>query len=102
MKKIAMIVEDIREELRGAEHYAKLATQYKMDDVDLADAYASMANQELSHVDSLHSQVVRVIKKHRAEGNIPPAGMMEVWNFEHERMVDSVAKVKMLLEMYKK
>ena len=74
----------------------------KMDDVDLADAYASMASQELSHVDSLHSQVVRVIKKHRAEGNIPPAGMMEVWNFEHERMVDSVAKVKMLLEMYKK
>ena len=50
MKKIAMIVEDIREELRGAEHYAKLATQYKMDDVDLADAYASMASQELSHV----------------------------------------------------
>lgn len=102
MKKIAMIVEDIREELRGAEHYAKLATQYKHEDEDLADAYATMANQELSHVDALHTQVVRVIKKHRAEGNAPPAGMMEVWNFEHERMVDSVAKVKMLLEMYKK
>ena len=29
MKMIAEIVEDIREELEGAEHYAKKATQYK-------------------------------------------------------------------------
>lgn len=33
MKMIAEIVEDIREELDGAEHYAKKSTQYKgMDD----------------------------------------------------------------------
>ena len=32
MRKIAEIVKDIREELEGAEHYAKKATQYKDDD----------------------------------------------------------------------
>ena len=53
MKKIAIIVRDINEELEGAEHYAKMATQYKDDDKPLADAYADMAAQELGHVDRL-------------------------------------------------
>ena len=87
-----MIVRDIKEELEGAEHYAKLATQY----------YANMANQELNHVDMLHAQVVRVIKEYRDAGNTPLEAMMAVWDWEHESMVSHTAKVKMLLEMYRK
>lgn len=102
MKKIAMIADDIRDELEGAEHYAKLATQYKLDDKALADTYAAMAMTELEHVDKLHTQVARVIKDYRATGAQPPAGMMEVWDFEHGRHIDSVAKIKMLLDMYRK
>lgn len=102
MKQIAMIVEDIHEELEGAEHYAKLATQYKDTDRILADNYATMANQELVHVDALHAQVVRLIKDYRADGNVPPAGMQPVWNWEHDKMVSHVTKIKMLLEIYKK
>ena len=45
MRKIAEIVKDIREELGGAEHYAKLAARHKEDDRALSDAYASMASQ---------------------------------------------------------
>ena len=102
MRKIACIVKDIKEELEGAEHYAKLATQYKDDDKPLADAYATMATQELNHVDTLHAQVVRVIQDYRAKGNTPPEAMMAVWDWEHESMVSHTAKVKMLLEMYRK
>lgn len=102
MKKIAEIAEEIREELEGAEHYAKKAIQYKMDDKPLSDTYATMSAQELAHVDALHTQVARVIKDSRAAGNIPPAGMMEVWDYEHGRHIDSVAKIKMLLEQYKR
>lgn len=36
MKVIKCLVEDINEELEGAEHYAKLATQYKDEDRELA------------------------------------------------------------------
>lgn len=102
MKKIAVTAEDIREELEGAEHYAKLATQYKTEDRLLADVYATLAAQELAHVDMLHAQVARVIKEYRAAGNEPPAGMMEVWNYEHGRHMDSVVKIKLLLDAYKK
>ena len=102
MKKIAKIVSDIREELDGAEHYAKLATQYKEDDHALADVYASMASQKLGHVDLLHAQVVRIIRDHRAEHGEPPEAMLMVWNWEHDNMVSKSAKIKALLEMYKK
>lgn len=102
MKQIAIIAKDIREELEGAEHYAKLATMYKDTDKTLADTYATMASQELVHVDALHGQAVRLIREFRAEGNTPPAGMQAVWDWEHEKMVEDMTRVKMMLDIYKK
>lgn len=102
MKIIKEIVEAIREELEGAENYAKKATQYKTDDKALADVYAMMAAQELEHVDRLHAQVVRMIKAHQATGKEVPAAMQAVWDYEHRNFMDKVAKIKMLLEMYRK
>lgn len=101
MKEIAMIADDINEELQGAEHYAKLATQYKLTNKPLAETCATMATQELNHVDMLHTQVAAMIKEVRAK-ETPPAGMMDVWNYMHEKHIDMVVRVKALLEAYKK
>lgn len=102
MKIIKEIVEYIHEELEGSEDYAKKATQYKADDRALADTYSMMAAQELEHVDKLHAQVVRIIKAYQATGKEAPASMKAVWDWEHEQAMDKVAKIKMLLEMYRK
>lgn len=102
MKLIADIVKDIREELEGAEHYAKLATEFKADNHGLADTYATMASQELNHVEMLHVQVVKIIQLYREEHGAPPEAMMAVWNWEHDGMVDKTARVKVLLDMYKR
>ena len=99
MKMIAEIVEDIREALEGAEHYAKKATQYKGMDDRLSSMYATMGTQELSHVDVLHEQAVRLIQAQRAEGKEVPAGMQAVWDWEHSILVDKTAKIKVLLSM---
>lgn len=102
MKVIKDLVEDIQEELEGSEHYAKLATQHKDDDRELADVYAKLANTELEHVNNLHSQVVRIIKDWKAKtGEEVPAAMEAVWDWEHARMVDTAARVKSLLDVYK-
>lgn len=102
MKIIKHLVEDIQEEMEGAEHYAKLATQYKEDDRALADVYAKLASVELDHVDALHEQVVRIIKDWKAtSGKETPAPMQAVWDYEHERSTDKAAKVRTLLNMYK-
>lgn len=101
MKIIKHIVEDIREEMDGAEHYAKLATKYKDEDRTLADNYAKMAEAELGHVNSLHDQAVRLIKEQKAVGVETPASMQAVWDYEHGQMIDHIAKIKVLLNMYK-
>ena len=102
MKLIKEIVESMHEEIEGAEDYAKKAVRYKEEDRPLADAYYSMAGQELGHVDMLHAQVVRIIKAYQAAGNEPPAVMKAVWDWEHGKVMDHVAKVKVLLETYRK
>lgn len=103
MKIIKGLVEDINEETEGAEHYAKLATQYKVDDRALADTYAKLAAVELDHVNLLHDQVVRIIKDWKAtSGKEVPVSMQAVWDYEHQRSIDKVAKIKALLEIYKR
>lgn len=101
MKIIKHIVEDIREEMEGAEHYAKMATQYKEENRALADNYAKMADAELGHVTSLHDQAVRLIKEKKDSGVEIPVSMQAVWDWEHGKMVDTVTRIKTMLNMYR-
>lgn len=102
MKKIAKIVEHIREEVRDAEKYAKEALAVKIEDRALGDMYIDLAKKELEHMEKLHTSVVRIIQAYRSETGAPPEYMMMVWNWEHERIVEKVAGVKMLIDMYNK
>lgn len=101
MKIIKHIVEDIEEELEGAEHYAKMATKYKDSDKQLADTYARMAQVELGHVGSLHDHAVRLIEEQKASGVQVPVSMQAVWDWEHDKQVDTAARVKSLLAVYR-
>lgn len=102
MKIIKKIVEDINEELESAEHYAKLAAQYKDEDRELADVYAKTAEVELGHVNTLHGQVVRIIKDWKAKsGEQTPPAMQAVYDWEHKKSIETVAQIKTLLDMYR-
>lgn len=102
MKIIKKLIEQIDEEVCGAAEYAKCATKYKVEDKALADMYFEMANQELMHVDKLHSQVVRYIQQQKASGKEVPVAMQAVWDWEHSKIVDNVSRIKVMLDMYKK
>lgn len=97
MKDIKLLSKHIREELQDAENYAKLALRYKDDDRSLSQAFEKLANQELDHAEILHAQATRLIKDKKESGTEPPASMLAVWNWEHENMIECVAKIKLLL-----
>lgn len=99
MKEIKHIVEDIREELEGAEKYAKVAAKMKTDNPTDSSVYADMARQELNHVDNLHKMVVRAIEHQRNSGVMVPPAMQAVWDWEHDNMMEKVARIKTLLSM---
>lgn len=97
MKSIKILSEQIREELEDAEKYAKAALYNKHLDSELSQVYAELARQELAHSQMLHNQAVRLIKAEREKGVEPPASMQAVWDWQHEKMIDHTAKIKMLL-----
>lgn len=97
MKEIKMLAGHIREEMNDAETYAKLALKYRDDDRNLSQTFEKLAEQELDHADMLHAQATRLIKERKENGETPPVAMSAVWSWEHENMMDCVARVKVLL-----
>lgn len=97
MKEIKMLAGHIRDEMNDAETYAKLALKYRDDDRNLSQTFEKLAEQELDHADMLHAQASRLIKERKENGETPPVAMSAVWSWEHENMMDCVARVKVLL-----
>ena len=87
--------------MEGAMHYAKRAMEYKDSDRERADKYAEMAKTEMSHAETLHTMAVKMIQKYVMEGGTAPAAMKAVWDWEHEKMIDEMGRVKSLLDMYR-
>lgn len=101
MKEIKELVEHIREEMEDAEDYIRLALHYKDTDTRLADTYARLASEEVTHAEHLHGQAARIIDAHKAAGHTAPPAMMAVWEWEHDKAIDHKAKIKSMMDMYK-
>lgn len=101
MKIIRKLCEMIDEEINDAEKYANCALKHKDEDKTLADVFYTLGNEELGHMEKLHAQVVRIINDYRAKKGDPPADMLAVYNYLHERAIEKTKEVKVLLQMYK-
>ena len=102
MKLIKELTERIEEEIDGAEEYVKEAIKLKHEHPSLAKTLYDISNQEMSHIDMLHAEVVKLIEEHRRTHDEPPAPMMAVYQYLHERHIDKVNNIRMLQNEYKK
>lgn len=101
MQCIKELSRNIKDEVKDADKYAKLALEYKEKDKALADTYYTLAGEELKHLEMLHNQVTRLIANYKATKGEPPAAMLAVYEYLHEEMIECVAEVKVKLGMYK-
>jgi Mn-containing catalase len=102
MKLIKELTERIEEEIDGAEEYVKEAIKLKHEHPSLAKTLYDISNQEMSHIDMLHAEVVKLIEEHRRTHGEPPAPMMAVYQYLHERHIDKVNTIKFLQAEYRK
>lgn len=102
MKIIKEIVHSIKEEIHLAEDYAKMATKWKAEDRSLADTFDKMARQKLENINLLHTHVVRIINSYKQQGGEVPTAMQAVWDYEHENMIEWIARINVLIGMYSK
>lgn len=101
MKIIKELSEMIEEELDGAENYARCALKHKEDNPGLSNVFYEISTQEMRHVNMLHEEVVKLIKTHREKHGEPPAAMMAVYEWEHNRQIERSQKIKILQNQFR-
>ncbi len=101
MKVIQELSEKIEEELSDANKYIKCALHYKEEDPKLAQLYFTLSLEEMKHMNMLHEEVKRIIAEYRAKNGEPPAVMLALYNYEHEKHIKRAAKIKAKQESYK-
>lgn len=106
MKEIKHIVGFIAEETADAHKYINYAVKVKSVDEYAYQTLLDIAQQEIKHIDMLHTVAVKMIEakqaKMKAEGREIPPYMQDMWNEEHTEMIEKVAKLKYALEIAKK
>lgn len=99
MKIIKCLAKKIEEEMHDAEEYAKLAVMYRSEYPEVSDVFLNLSRQEVSHANMLHIQAERMIKEYRDKGGETPPAMQAVYDWEHEKMIDNMARVQNMQNM---
>ena len=99
MRHIKKYVEDIEEELEGAKNYAEKYVECKVrGDINKANRYREMAQDELKHSSYLHEWAVDEIPA-LSKVYTAPVEMQKKWEEAHAKYVEQVAWIKQMLSM---
>ena len=101
MKLIKLLEEKIEDEIHDIKEYAELAAEVKDEHPSLAQVLYNISVQEDAHHAALHGEVVKLIEEHRRKHGEPPAAMMAVYEYLHNKQIDKVGKVKNYLAMFR-
>lgn len=101
MKIIEKLSKQIEEEICDAKKYALMALDVKDDHPELGRVLYTISLQEMGHMEMLHDAVVKIIAEYRQSNGDPPARMMDVYEYLHNKHTEDAANVKIIQSMYK-
>ena len=101
MKLIKYLEDAIEEEIEGVKGYAKKGVELKDEHPALAQVLYNISVQEDAHQAALHKEVVKIIEDHRRTHGEPPAAMMAVYEYVHQRHIDALADARRYQDVYK-
>jgi rubrerythrin len=101
MKLIRDLEEYIDDEIHDIKKYAKMAAQVKAEYPTLAQVLYNISVQEDAHQAAIHNEVVKIIEEHRRQHGEPPAAMMAVYDYLHQKSIDKLAEARVYQDLYK-
>jgi len=101
MKLIKILSEKIEEEINDAKSYVEMAIKQKEEYPELSRTLFNISLQEMDHKNLLHHEVTEIIRKWRETNGEPPADMLAVYDYLHNRQIEKALEVKTLQAMYK-
>lgn len=102
MKVIKCLSENIECTLDAAEENIKKAIKFKDEFPVAAKAFYTQSTILMDSIKGQHDAVVTLIEAYKKEKGEPPAPMMAIYNYMHERHINQAAVIKSLQEMYNK
>lgn len=89
--------DQIGSEICGAKEYAELALSLKDDSPQLSSMYNDLSKQEYSHIQILHSHLLKVYESLGEQTDI----VQNLFDWQNKKLIDGAAHVKTLIDMYK-
>lgn len=102
MEIIKCISEEIEQTLDMAEENIKKAIMYKEEYPNAAKSFYTKSITLIDSIKPQHDAVVTLIEEYRKSKGEPPAPMMAIYNYMHERHITKAAAIKNLQDMYMK
>ena len=98
---IKCLSEKIEDELKDASDYVDLAMKWKAEQPGVAELFYNLSVDEMGHMEQLHQAVQDIITAYRQKHGEPPKDMMVLYDYLHEKHIETATQIKVKQGMYK-
>ena len=99
-----LIIKDLEmfmdKKIRMAKKEIEFAMRHKEDDPAIAKLFYDLSVSDLQDMNDMHAPIVSKIQAYRKEHGEPPAAMMAVYDWQHEKQMSDVAEIKVMQTMF--